>query len=123
VTVPAVDLSELDGVDLDALRLGAQVMRHKAELAERPRVESFFREIALTVDQEIARRRRTPDDRPLVALADLPLVGVAVPAAGPTADDRRMTADLLALLGGNDRLSPPVRNAWRVLREHVETAD
>ena len=57
-----LDLSHLDTVDLQALRLGAQVMVHKAELAARPRVELFFRGLQLTVDEEIGRRRRAAEE-------------------------------------------------------------
>jgi len=56
------DLSHLDAIDLQALRLGAQVMVHKAELAARPRVELFFRGLQLTVDEELARRRRGAEE-------------------------------------------------------------
>jgi hypothetical protein len=121
------DLSELDGVDLSALRLGAQVMTHKAQLAARPRVESFFKTLQVTVDEELARRKRDPDDKPLVSLAALPLVGDprspadadADPVTDPTDDDRRLAADYLDLLQTNIRLSEPVRAAVRSLREQL----
>jgi hypothetical protein len=115
----ALDLSALDGVDLQALRLGAQIMGHKAELAARPRVETFFKGLQMTVDEELARRKREPDDKPLVSVAELPLAGLAETAVPATPEDRRLTAELLDLLGGNERLSPPVRHAVRTLREHL----
>ncbi len=114
-----LDLSELDAVDLHSLRLGAQVMSHKAELAERPRVEIFFKGLQLTVDEELARRRRAPDDKPLVSLSTLPL-GVRDAAAQAALEaDRRLAAEYLDLLGANDRLSPSVRQAVRTLREQL----
>lgn len=116
-----LDLSELDQVDLAALRLGAQVMSHRAELAARPRVETFFKALQLTVDEELARRKQTPDGKPLVSvtelpLADLPIAGLAPAAAPATDEDRRLTAEYLDLLGANERLSEPVRHAVRTLR-------
>jgi hypothetical protein len=110
------DLSDLDGVDLSALRLGAQVMSHKAELASRPRVETFFKTLQSKVDEEIARRRREPDGKPLLSLNVLP-IDVAAAEAPPTDEDRQLTAEYLDLLGSNVRLSPPVREAVRSLRE------
>jgi hypothetical protein len=114
-----LDLSELDSVDLQALRLGAQVMEHKAELAARPRVEIFFKGLQLTVDEEMARRKRTPDDKPLISPSMLPLGVRESAATGPTAEDRRLAAEYLDMLGANDRLSPTVRQACRTLREHL----
>ena len=113
------DLSDLDGVDLSALRLGAQVMGHKAELAARPRVETFFKTLQWKVDEEIARRRREPDGKPLVSLGVLPVGAVEAATVPPSEEDRRLTAEYLDLLGSNDRLSPPVREAVRSLREQL----
>lgn len=114
-----LDLTDLDGVDLTALRLGAQVMSHKAELAERPRVETFFKGLQWKVDEEIARRRSEPDAKPLIGLGALPVVTVDAAASPPTEDDRRLAAEYLELLGANDRLSPSVRDACRTLREQL----
>jgi hypothetical protein len=117
-----LDLSDLDALDLQSLRLGAQVMEHKAELAAHPRVEFFFKGLQLTVDEELARRKSVPDDKPLVTLDALPLppagAGIA-PAATPSQEDRRLAAEYLDLLEANDRLSVPVRLACRTLREHL----
>lgn len=122
-----LDLSELNAVDLAALRLGAQVMGHKAQAAARPRVEVFFKGVALSVDEEVVRRRRhregsdAPESRPFVAPTQLPLAGLsgAIAASPATSEDRRLTAEYLDLLGGNDRLSDPVRHAVRTLREQL----
>ncbi len=114
-----LDLSELDSVDLAALRLGAQIMGHKAELAARPTVDRFFKALQLTLDEELARRKRSPDEEPLVSLADLPFFGPREVPAAATDEDRRLTAEFLELLGANDRLSEPVRHAVRVLQGHL----
>jgi len=114
------DLTELDAVDLDALRLGAQVMTHKAQLAARPRVEVFFKTLQATVDEEVARRRLNADEKPLVAVADLPVVTGAMAAeVEAVAEDRQLAADYLDLLGTNIRLSEPVRHAVRTLRDNL----
>jgi hypothetical protein len=114
-----LDLSELDSVDLASLRLGAQVMSHKAELAARPRVETFFKALQLTVDEELARRKQTDDDKPLVSVADLPLAGLAPGITPATDEDRTLAAEYLDLLHANVRLSEPVRHAVRTLRNQL----
>jgi len=119
----ALDLSSLDTVDLQALRLGAQVMKQKAEYAARPRVEVYFKGLQLTVDSELARRKSASDDKPLVAAAELPPIGssdTAAHARAASAEDRRLAAEYLDLLEANDRLSPSVREACRTLREQLE---
>jgi hypothetical protein len=116
---PKLDLSELDSVDLASLRLGAQVMSHKAELAARPCVETFFKALQLTVDEELARRKQTPDEKPLVSAAELPLAGLASTTAPPTDEDRTLAAEYLDLLHANARLSEPVRHAVRTLRRQL----
>lgn len=113
----ALDLSDLDGVDLTALRLGAQVMSHKAELAARPRVETFFKTLQWKVDEEIARRRQDIERKPLASLGLLPVAAAEAAQPPATAEDRQLTAEYLDLLGSNDRLSPSVRHAFRTLRE------
>jgi hypothetical protein len=130
-----LDLSTLGIADLQALRLGAQVMRHKAELAVRPRVEGYFSRLLLTLDAELARRRSVSDASPVVSLSSLPL---AAPDAGTTTtstegtpsanrislvEDRRVAAEYLDLLGANDRLSPAVRLAVRTLRENLHATE
>ena len=114
-----LDLTDLDGVDLTSLRLGAQIMSHKAELASRPRVETFFKGLQWKVDEEIARRRREPDTKALIGLGTLPIVTTDAAASPPTEDDRRLAAEYLEILGANDRLSPSVRDACRTLREQL----
>lgn len=118
----ALDLSGLDTVDLQALRLGAQVMKHKAEYAARPRVEVYFKGLQLTVDFELARRKHPSDDKPLVSVDELPLADAGVragPAAAASLEDRQLAAEYLDILEANDRLSQPVREACRTLREQL----
>lgn len=103
-----VDLSELDPVDLAALRLAAQVMGHKAELAARPHVETFFRGLQGTVDGEISRRRQVPGGRTPTWVGEL-----------PSTEDLRLTAEYLDLLRANTLLPAPVRDAVRQLREQL----
>jgi hypothetical protein len=114
-----LDLSELDSVDLAALRLGAQVMSYKADLAARPRVDVFFKGLQRTVDEEVARRKHVPDDKPLIGMSQLPLAELAPSPTPVTDEDRRLAAELLDLMGANERLSPPVRHAVRTLREQL----
>ena len=114
-----LDLSDLDSIDLQALRLGAQVMSHKAELAARPRGETFFKGLQLRVDEELARRKQAPDHKPLISLSVLPLAIDDAAITPPTEEDRRLAAEYLELLGANDRLSATVRDACRTLRQHL----
>jgi hypothetical protein len=134
VAAARLDLSGLGTADLQALRLGFQVMRHKAELAARPRVEAWFARLLLTLDSEEALRRRVPDGGPLVSVSALPVLAADLAAApgaraeavagtaGPEenaspAEDRRVTLDYLDLLLANDRLAPGVRQVIRTIRD------
>ena len=127
-----LDLSGLGLLDLQALRLGAQVMGHKAMLAERPRVEGYFSRLLFTLEAEVSQRRGVPDGWPLVSPSTLAL---GAPDAGPQAggteaelpakrlalvEDRRVAAEYLDLLGANDSLSDAVREAVRALRESLD---
>src|SRR6185369_81821 len=94
-------------------------MSHKAELAERPRVETFFKGLQLRVDEELARRKQAPDDKPLISLSALPLAIDDAAITPPTEEDRRLAAEYLELLGANDRLSATVRDTCRTLRQHL----
>jgi hypothetical protein len=73
----------------------------------------------LTVDDELARRKQMPDDKPLVSAADLPLAGLASSIAPPTDEDRMLAAEYLDLLQANARLSEPVRHAVGTLRRQL----
>jgi hypothetical protein len=114
---PFVDLTALDPVDLQALRLGAQVMGYKAGLAERPRVVLFFTALRAGVDIELARRGRPVQTAPVPLPPHVP-AGVTVEAI--PADDRRVVGEYLELLGANSRLSPAVREACIGLRNSLD---
>lgn len=101
-------LRGLATADLHALRLAAQVMRHKAELDERPLVTDYFVRLDHASTGELATRGEAlrvipPTDR----------LGLD-PAAGP--EDRRLLAEYLGMLIGNERLSPALRELSRQLR-------
>jgi len=101
-------LTALADADLVALRLAAQVLAHKAELADRARVAAYFESLERSVLAELAsrtRRVRTLTERPLVTLD-----------SAADAEDRRLAAEYLGLLVANERLSPQVREICRALR-------
>jgi hypothetical protein len=101
-------LSALADADLVALRLGAQVLAHKAELAERARVATYFELLERSVLAEVASRTRgmrAVTERQEVSLGDL-----------ADAEDRRLIAEYLGLLVSNERLSPELRDLCRALR-------
>lgn len=101
-------LTALADADLVALRLGAQVLAHKAELEDRPRVAAYFELLEQSVLAELASRTRgmrVETERPEVTLGDV-----------ADAEDRRLTAEYLGLLVANERLSPGLRDLCRALR-------
>jgi hypothetical protein len=111
--MPALDadadlLDQLATADLHALRLAAQVMRHKAELDQRPLVADYFARLGYVATGQLARRgealRVIPTPTPL---------GLA-PAAD--AEDRRLVGEYLTLLVANERLSAGLRDVSRQLR-------
>ena len=102
-----LDLSAFEPEDLRGLRLGAQVMRHRAGLAVRPWVVAFFVALDLEVDQELARRERACVPCGSITLTFDELVD----RSGEGREDRRLLAEYLDVLGGNPRLSMAVRQA------------
>jgi len=101
-------LANLETADVHALRLAAQVMRHKAELDARPLVADYFDLLGNVCTAELARRGEALRVIPAV----LPL-GLDINA---DAEDRRVLAEYLGLLIGNDRLSAGLRDIGRQLR-------
>jgi hypothetical protein len=110
-------LADLSPGDLAALRLGAQVMAHRAALAGLPRVAHFFEGIeAETIAEQAATGQRGH-----VSAADrLPANGLpanvwVIPIVGDTPmvseGDRREIGAYLELLAANEALPQPVR-AW-----------
>ena len=103
-------LEGLADADLLALRLAAQVLRHKAALAGRPLVARWFEDLGRAVDSAMARHG--------VGF----VVGEAPTLALPReADesDRAMLVDHLRLVATNPALSPALRAACAELRETV----
>lgn len=101
-------LSGLASADLQALRLAAQVMRHKAELDDRPLVADYFARLGGASTAQLASRGE--------AFRVVP--GVSRLGLDPAADDedRRLLAEYFGLLIGNERLSAPLREVSRSLR-------
>lgn len=103
------DVAHLSVADLRALRLGAEVLAHRAELDRRGHVGAYFRRLEDAIRGEIARRAR-PEDRPSAPPS------VVEPGAPAEPDDRRVVAEYLGFLIANERLAPAVREFCRALR-------
>lgn len=101
-TGSAIQLAQLSGDDLAALRLSAQVMAHRAELAGRPRVTLYFESLEAAVMAEQAGRGQAGASSDAAAPAPLLLTSIG-------ADDSALLADCFSLLVGNERLSEAVR--------------
>lgn len=101
-------LTALTTADLHALRLAAQVMRHKAELDDRPLVADYFIRLGSASTGELAMRGEA-----LRVIQAVTRLGLGPEAEG---EDRRLLAEYLTLLIGNERLSPALREMSRSLR-------
>jgi hypothetical protein len=101
-------LGALPTADLHALRLAAQVMRHKAQLDDRPLVADYFASLGDASTGELAERGEA-----FRVLSPAPQLGLD-PAAD--AEDHRLLAEYLGLLVGNQKLSPALREVSRNLR-------
>jgi hypothetical protein len=101
-------LAELGTAELHALRVAAQVMRHKADLDERPLVADYFNILGNLCLAELGRRGE--------GLRVIPAVPVLALDVSADADDRRVLAEYLGLLIGNERLSTALRDVSRQLR-------
>jgi hypothetical protein len=101
-------LEDLATADLHALRLAAQVMRHKAELDAHPLVADYFAQLGYVATSELATRGealrviRTPTPLGLAPAAD--------------AEDRRVLGEYLTLLVANERLPQALRDVSKQLR-------
>jgi hypothetical protein len=105
-------LTGLSDADLLGLRLAAQVLRHKAELDDRPYVASYFAGLEESVQGELASRItgiRTAAGQLGLALGN-----------GGDAEDRRLVSEYLTLLVANEHLSPSLRAACRTLRARYD---
>lgn len=101
-------LGGLPTADLHVLRLAAQVMRHKAQLDDRPLVADYFARLGDASTGELAERGEA-----FRVIAPAPDLGLD---ANADAEDHRVLAEYLGLLVGNDRLSPVLRDVSRNLR-------
>jgi len=101
-------LDDLATADLHALRLAAQVMRHKAELDSRPLVADYFARLGYVATGELAKRGE--------ALRVIPTPTPLGLAPGADAEDRRVLGEYLTLLVANERLSQALRDVSRQLR-------
>ena len=101
-------LADLPTTDLHALRLAAQVMRHKAELGGRMAIAGYFARLFEASLVELAARGEGARVLTLAAPVGLP------PEAGR--EDRRLLAEYLGLLIANEQLSARLRSALRGLR-------
>jgi hypothetical protein len=114
---PAIlDLSAFGVADLHAVRLGAQIMSHKAALERRPRVEGLFAALGVGVDGELARRDQGPsagNGSVVLAFAQ----GDDRPA--DAREDHRLLGEYLDLLRANPRLSAAVRGAYDSIRDQL----
>lgn len=112
-------LSDLTDADVHALRLGAQVMGHKAELDGRERVAGYFDRLEAALRAEISARADIalrPDvagRRYVRAISGTPELWADLQA---DAEDRRLVAEYLDLLIANERLSAALRELCRALR-------
>ena len=106
MTAISVDLSVLGTEDLEALRLGAQVLRHRADLEGRSRVASFFTALGRGVDEALTRRSRS-DGAWAGALTIV--LDQRVDSSEELLEDDRLLAEYLSLLCDNPELSVHVR--------------
>lgn len=103
---PSAAVDELTAADLAALRLSAQVMAHRADLADRHAVRLFFDSLESAVLAELAGRSQAPDASDVAAGRTAPaLLFSATLGDG----DSRLIGEYLELLAANDRLPAAVR--------------
>ena len=116
MSLAVLDLSTLEPADLRALRLGAQVMSHKAALEQRPRVGVVFAALSAGVEAELARRDQAcPEGTGSVILPFAEREDRLVEAG----EDRRLLGEYLDLLCANAGLSAAVRGAYDVIRDQL----
>lgn len=111
MNIQPASLAELSAEDLAALRLGAQVMAHRAALAGLPRVAYYFERIeAETIAEQAAtgQRGHVSADGSTANVWVIPIVGdTPMVSEG----DRSEISEYLELLAANEALPPSVR-AW-----------
>lgn len=106
--------AELSDDDLQALRLGAEVLAHRAAMEAHQRVASYFRRLESELRGTLERRADTAVRGGRRSLT------VAVPQlwldAVPDQADYLHVAEYLGLLVANERLSAASRELCRALR-------
>lgn len=106
---PAADLTTLTVDDLAALRLAAQVMAHRAQLAGRPQVGLYFESLESGVMAEQAARSQIPRPSNEAMAGSTPGAGIALFAPISGTPDVQLANEYLELLSSNVGLSPAVR--------------
>lgn len=105
---------DLPDADLQALRLGAEVLAHRAGLESRQRVAGYFSRLEAVLRDVLADRvaaaARGGDSGQGVIIPQLWLDGL------PDEADHRLVAEYLGLLVANERLSAASRDLCRALR-------
>jgi hypothetical protein len=113
-----LDLSALEDADLRAVRLGAQIMSHKAALEGRPEVEGLFATLSVGADGELARRDPAGGTGNGWVVLPFPQHN---DRPADVAEDRRLLLESLDLLRANPRLSMAVRAAYESI--HAQLAE
>ena len=113
-----LDPSGFAPADLRALRLGAQIMGHRASLAARPEVGAFFAQL----EGQLALELRRGADAARQARPMTLTIGEGTARPGAAIEDRRVLAEYLDLLADNIALSVPVRRACASLSEQLSHA-
>ena len=107
-------VGELSDADLQALRLGAEVLSHRAAIEAHQRVAAYFNRLEAELRRTLAQRADTSlrgrERNQSVTIPQLWLDAVPEPA------DYLYVAEYLGLLVANDRLSPASRELCRALR-------
>jgi hypothetical protein len=103
----SLDFSVLGVEDLEGLRLGAQVLSHRAALEGRPRVADFLAALGRGADEALTKRSRTDGawGGSLALVLEEP-----GDRLDESIDDHRLLIQYLSLLSDNPQLSAGVRS-------------
>ena len=114
----SASFDSLTAAELASLRLSAQVMAHKADLANSQAARLFFESLEAAVMAEEAGRAQSsvPRYRPADDASMAGLLSLAT-----NRSDRTVIAEYLGLLAANDRLPHAVRLFCRRLEQAVWT--
>jgi hypothetical protein len=118
-SAPAIELSDLTIVDLEALRLAAQVMAHRAHLMGSAQVGLYFESLESAVHAELAARgQQERSTGPSIGSSGPPVVSALLTPARGSAE-ALLALDHLDLLASNQGLSPDVRAYCSGLRRSI----